>query len=72
LVDGIELKIWKSRVHSNSGNKGPGSIQKDGKSLIVHAQKGEIELLEVQMAGKKRMTARDFVNGYTFKNWSAT
>jgi methionyl-tRNA formyltransferase len=23
-----------------------------------------LELLEVQMAGKKRMSARDFVNGY--------
>jgi methionyl-tRNA formyltransferase len=72
VLDGIECKIWKSKIHSANANHKPGTMWVEAKSLIVQAMDGEIELLEVQMAGKKRMSARDFINGYRIKDWFLT
>jgi len=62
--DGKEtvLKIYKTRktgkaVHASGG------IVVDGKALYVAAGDELLELVELQLAGKKRMTARDFLNG---------
>jgi methionyl-tRNA formyltransferase len=43
-----------------------GEILVDGSRLLVGCGDGAsaLELLEVQMEGKKRMTALEFVNGY--------
>ncbi|HSF88200.1 MAG TPA: methionyl-tRNA formyltransferase [Saprospiraceae bacterium] len=72
FVDGIECKIWKSTLYSSEHLQQPGSLSVKGKSLVVQATDGEIEILEVQMAGKKRMSARDFINGYRIKDWFLT
>jgi methionyl-tRNA formyltransferase len=72
LVDGIESKIWKSKIYSGLQVNEIGMLRKEGKSLIVQAEDGEIELLEIQMAGKKRMSVQDFLNGYKIKNWFLT
>lgn len=72
VLDGLECKIWKSIIYSAENNKNPGSMRIEGKSLIVQAMDGEIELLEIQMAGKKRMSVPDFINGYRIKNWFLT
>ena len=42
----------------------PGELRVDGDRLLVGANDSALELLEIQIEGKKRMTARDFVNGY--------
>jgi methionyl-tRNA formyltransferase len=72
FLDGVPLKIWKSSIHSDSREANPGSIRISGKAMLVQAADGELELMEVQMAGKKRMTAREFLNGYPIKDWSMT
>jgi methionyl-tRNA formyltransferase len=36
----------------------------DGKRLYAGCKEGAIELLEVQLEGKKRMTAAAFLNGF--------
>ncbi len=35
-----------------------------GKSLFAGCKDGAIELLEIQLEGKKRMTAAAFLNGF--------
>lgn len=72
MFDGSPCKIWKSKLHSDKINLKPGTIRIDGKSLIVQAGDGEIEILELQLAGKRRMNAGDFLNGYAIKDWSLT
>lgn len=72
LLDGVECKIWKTNIFSSEHHQKPGSMRVKGKSLIVQATDGELELLEMQMAGKKRMCARDFINGYRIKDWFLT
>ena len=66
--DGKEtvLKIYKSRkTRDDSGFKvqGSGSLMAKDKSLFVACADALLEILELQLAGKKRMLARDFLNG---------
>ncbi len=58
----LTLKIFKSR---KTGLKGRdcGSIFVEGRSIFISAIDEQLEILELQMAGKKRMLARDFLNG---------
>lgn len=62
--DGKEtvLKIYKSHKTGKAG-KGVGHISIEGKALCVSAADEQLEIVELQLAGKKRMTARDFLNG---------
>ena len=58
------LKIYKSAKTGRVSDLPPGRILIEGKALYVACQDGELlQLLEVQVAGKKRMTAQDFLNG---------
>ena len=65
--DGKEtvLKIYKTRKVQDSGFKfqDSGSITTDGKALYISAADNLLEIVELQLAGKKRMAARDFLNG---------
>jgi len=56
------LKIYKTRKTGKQG-QGSGTLCVDGKTLCVSAADQLLELVEVQLAGKKRMAARDFLNG---------
>ena len=47
------------------GAYAPGCICKVGKNMmVVQTGEGGLELLEVQLAGKKRMDAGSFLRGY--------
>ncbi len=63
---GKQLKIWKAVPETQKDVSGhvPGeilSVEKD--SVIVAAGEGAIRLLELQIEGKKRMPAHDFLLG---------
>jgi len=62
--DGKEtvLKIYKARKTSRAG-VGSGTVSIVGKTLCISAADELLEVLELQLAGKKRMAARDFLNG---------
>ena len=62
--DGKEtvLKIYKTRKTDRQG-QGSGVITSDGKALYISADDALLEIVELQLAGKKRMAARDFLNG---------
>ena len=62
--DGKEtvLKIYKTRKTDRQG-QGSGVITTDGKALYISADDALLEIVELQLAGKKRMLARDFLNG---------
>jgi len=72
LLDGSECKIWKAGIYSGKVESTPGAIRLLEKKVIVQAADGEIELQEIQMAGKKRMKTQEFLNGYKIRNWSLT
>ena len=62
--DGKEtmLKIYKSHKTDRVG-QGSGVISTDGKNLYISAADALLEIVELQLAGKKRMAAHDFLNG---------
>jgi len=59
---GQALHIWRSRVWSGSSAGAPGSFA-SLKPLVVNCGTGALELMEVQMEGRKRIPAADFANG---------
>ena len=64
--DGKEtvLKIYRTSKTTRSSSAVPGTIVIEGKALCVACQDGELlQLDELQLAGKKRMLAKDFLNG---------
>lgn len=64
LPDGREtvLKIYKAQKTDRPATTS-GALIAEKNHLYISASDYLLELLEVQMAGKKRMQARDFVNG---------
>ena len=62
--DGKEtvLKIFKTRKTGNPCQQ-TGALKVDGKSLLAACGDEWLELVELQLAGKKRMKAADFLNG---------
>jgi methionyl-tRNA formyltransferase len=59
---GQTLHIWKSRPAPGPCLLGPGRIS-SVKPLIVSCGSGALELLDVQLEGRKRISAADFANG---------
>ena len=67
LLDEMELKIFTATIHSHNRDNPVGKLTTAGKRMFVQASDGEIEILEMQLAGKKRMPPGEFLNGYKIK-----
>jgi methionyl-tRNA formyltransferase len=61
---GRQLLICSARVVEHSETRIPGAVLVDNDRLLAACRDSFLELLEVQPEGKKRMAARDFINGY--------
>ena len=64
--DGKEtvMKVYRTALSSDSKDAVAGTITVNGKSLGIVAGDGNVLMVdELQLAGKKRMAARDFLNG---------
>jgi methionyl-tRNA formyltransferase len=60
--DGRNLKIFSAVIVALRGT--PGEILRSEKELVVAAGKGALSLGEVQLEGKRRMTATEFLRGH--------
>ncbi len=59
------LRVHKARPSERSVRLDPGEIAVEGAWLIAGCGQGTVlELIEIQMEGKRRMLAREFINGY--------
>ncbi|PYL06571.1 MAG: methionyl-tRNA formyltransferase [Verrucomicrobia bacterium] len=61
-LNGRNLKIFSARVADLSGK--PGEILRSENELIIAAGKGALSLGEVQLEGKRRMSAAEFLRGH--------
>ncbi len=59
---GQALHVWRARVAGIPHPPGPGRIL-GLKPLVLGCGRGGLELLEVQLEGRKRISAADFANG---------
>ncbi|MBR7018296.1 MAG: methionyl-tRNA formyltransferase [Prevotella sp.] len=58
------LKIFKTAKTSLSTQLETGRLKEENKRLYVAVQGQLLEFVEIQLTGKKRMLARDFLNGF--------
>lgn len=61
FLRGARLHVWKAR--EADARLAPGAMEVRKRSLLAGCGDGSIEILEVQMEGKKRMDAAAFLNG---------
>jgi methionyl-tRNA formyltransferase len=61
-VDEQNLKIFFASVVDLNAN--PGKILRSGKELVIAAGKGALSLGDVQLEGKRRMSASEFLRGH--------
>ncbi len=75
-LDGLKLKVYKASKDMDLENRTPqyksdfepnsaGKFISDGKNYLkIATSDGLINLIDVQLEGRKRMTIKDFLNGY--------
>ena len=61
-VDRQNLKVFSASVVDLNGQ--PGEVLCSDRDLVVAAAKGALSLAEVQLEGKRRMTAAEFLRGH--------
>ena len=62
--DGKTLKIYRSQPHIASHTSDPKTVLIDKKTIKIAVKDGYLEILELQLEGKKRLTAAAFLAGY--------
>lgn len=73
LFDDQKWKILRTALVEEDSPLDPGTIITDNKSYLrVSTCAGIVEVLELQIPGKRRMAVRDFLNGWSFEETGAS
>ncbi|MEO9484417.1 MAG: methionyl-tRNA formyltransferase [Ekhidna sp.] len=68
-MDGKTVKIFEAKESSMGTNKPAGEFYSDGKTYLrVNTKSGTLDVLDLQLEGKKRMPVADFLRGYQFNS----
>jgi methionyl-tRNA formyltransferase len=62
LAGGAELLLWRARAHAGAFGE-PGTVLEAGQRWLVAAGEGALELLEVQAAGRRPLSAAEYLRG---------
>lgn len=60
----LTMKVFKAKKTNERTRLAPGTIMADAKRMFVSCGDDMLEIIELQISGKKRMMARDFLNGF--------
>lgn len=64
-----QLKIFKVDFSPSNNTLNPGTIETDNKNFLkVNTSSGSISILELQLAGKRKMMVQDFLKGFRLDN----
>ncbi|MCK9269413.1 MAG: methionyl-tRNA formyltransferase [Bacteroidales bacterium] len=68
------VKIYRAAYENMAATTPPGSIVTDSKTYLkIYGEDGLIDIQELQMAGKTRMSTRNFLNGFDInERWQVT
>ena len=70
--NGVALKVYEVAKESVQHNSHCGKLLSDGKSFIkIAVEDGYINLLSVQLAGKKRMSVGDLLRGFDITGYTS-
>jgi methionyl-tRNA formyltransferase len=64
---GKNVKIYRTTVVDRPGSGAPGEITIAGEEITVATSDNQLRLLELQLEGRRRMTAAEFLRGYPIK-----
>lgn len=64
----LKVKLYDARFEEATHNLGIGEIETTKKSLKIACSNGFINVIEIQLPGKKRMEVSALLNGYSFKD----
>jgi methionyl-tRNA formyltransferase len=62
LLDGEPVKIWRARVVEEAGE--PGSVLHTGDDILIACGDAALAVSELQRAGGRRLTAKEFLRGH--------
>ncbi len=66
-LENKKLKIFKAEKGDEKNSITPGSFDTDGKNYLRFAcSNGYLNIIELQLEGKKKMEVKDFLRGYRF------
>jgi methionyl-tRNA formyltransferase len=68
-VESVSLKIFAARWEPLAHHHPAGSFTNEGDSLAVHVKGGVIHVTELQLSGKRRMAAREFLRGFPVEDY---
>lgn len=72
FVNGKMLKLWKTCVsdaaYEDAGKAVPGRLFVRDDELFIETSEGSLQILELQIEGKRRMCTSDFLRGYKLEN----
>ena len=63
-LDDLKFNMYRSEIGPDKELK-PGQLRMEGDRLLVGCSDGTVVLKEVQIEGKRRMSGKDFMNGYS-------
>ena len=65
MLNDLNLKVFRVEFTEHASTKGMGEFDTDGKNFIrVKTGNGVLEIMELQLQGKKRMQVDEFLRGY--------
>lgn len=65
VFNGLRLKIYEAELVSTEQSGSPGELLATKKELLVFCQPGVVKIVKLQPAGKKEMSASEFIRGYS-------
>ena len=68
LNNNESLKVYKARKTSHTSYREPGKISIKENKVLVATQDEDLEIEELQLQNRKRMTAKEAINGNLLKN----
>ncbi|MCB0643653.1 MAG: methionyl-tRNA formyltransferase [Phaeodactylibacter sp.] len=69
-LDEQVLKLYRTKVDPSPAKEAPGTFVSDNRKFLkIATADGYLEVLELQLQGRKRMRIQDFLNGYSFADF---
>ncbi len=63
-INDLNIRIWNAEVKTGPENYKPGTILNNKSSLDIATGKNILSISKLQLAGKRAMTAKEFLNGH--------
>lgn len=63
-INDLNIRVWDAAIKTDSENYKPGTILNNKSSLDIVTGKNILSITKLQLAGKRAMTAKEFLNGH--------